>query len=115
MEGNHCRDGVPCNPGGFVGPLTEYSRDRGCAVIGGYVYRGVAIASLTGWYVFADYCSGSVFGVPSDADPAPGQVAEPRVLIATDLQLISTLGRGSDGELYLADFEEGAVYRIVAD
>ena len=39
MEGNHCyRAG--CNPGLYVKPIAEYGHDQGCAVIGGFVYRG---------------------------------------------------------------------------
>ena len=33
---------------------------------GGYVYRGVAVPSLRGTFVFGDYSSGEVFGL-SDA------------------------------------------------
>ncbi len=42
-------------------PVTEYSHSLGCAVIGGYVYRGSAIPALRGDYLFADYCSGRVW------------------------------------------------------
>ena len=45
----------------LVFPVTEYSHSFGCAVIGGYVYRGSAITSLRGYYLFADYCSGRVW------------------------------------------------------
>lgn len=112
MEGNQCFNGVPCNPGAFVAPLTGYGRDSGCAVIGGYVYRGEAIPSLAGWYLFADYCTGTLFGVPSDAQPAAGEVIEPTVLLETGLP-VSTLGRGPDGGLYLADSLGGAIYRVI--
>jgi glucose/arabinose dehydrogenase len=112
MEGNHCFNGVPCNPDAFVAPLTEYGRDLGCAVIGGYVYRGEAIPGLIGWYLFADYCTGALFGVRSDAQPAADEVIEPHVLLETGLP-VSTFGRGPDGELYMTDFLGGAIYRIV--
>jgi glucose/arabinose dehydrogenase len=111
VEGIHCFNGLPCDPGAFVAPLTGYGRDLGCAVIGGYVFRGEAIPGLAGWYLFADYCTGAVFGVPSDAQPAAGEVIQPRVLLETGLP-VSTFGRGPDGALYLADFR-GSIYRII--
>ena len=112
MEGNHCYYLLPCDTTAFVAPLSEYPRDVGCAVIGGYVYRGEAIPGLAGWYLFADYCTGALFGVPSDAKPAAGEVIEPRVLLETGTT-VSTFGRGADGELYMADFFGGSIHRIV--
>lgn len=112
-EGSRCYNLLPCDTTPFVAPLTEYSRDVGCAVIGGYVYRGDSIPDLAGWYLFADYCTGALFGVPSDAQPAAGDVIAPRVLLAGGFQ-VSTLGEGPDGELYLADFVGGGIYRVVS-
>jgi glucose/arabinose dehydrogenase len=109
MEASHCFAGPICESGGLVLPVTEYGRDQGCSVTGGYVYRGAAIPDLAGWYLFSDYCSGLLFGVPSDAD---GVVA-PRVLLDTG-HGVSTFGQDADGELYLADINSGAIYRIVA-
>ena len=112
MEGSRCYNLLPCDSSSFVAPLTEYSRDVGCAVIGGFVYRGKAIPGLTGWYLFADLCTGVILGVPSNAEPANGEVIEPRILLESGLS-ISTFGRGRDGELYVADFDAGGVYRVV--
>ena len=109
MEGSHCFNSLICASEGLVLPVTEYGRDHGCSVTGGYVYRGDAISELGGWYLFGDYCSGLLFGVPSDAE---GVVA-PRVLLETG-HGISTFGEDADGELYLADINAGAIYRIVA-
>jgi len=111
MEGNHCYNLLPCDTTPFVAPLTEYHRTVGCAVIGGYVYHGLAIPGLAGWYLFADYCTGAIFGVRSDAATAVGKVVEPRVLLDSDL-VVSTFGRGADGELYVADITAGTVYRL---
>lgn len=112
-EGSRCYNLLACDTSPFVAPLTEYSRDVGCAVIGGYVYRGEAIPDLIGWYVFADLCTGSLLGVPSDAHPQAGGVIKPRVLMEGGFQ-VSTLGEGADGELYLADFVGGSIYRVAA-
>jgi glucose/arabinose dehydrogenase len=108
MEGAHCYADLACSSDGLVQPVAEYGRDQGCSVTGGYVYRGTAIPDLRGWYLFSDYCSGLLFGVPSDVESA----AEPRVLLETGAS-VSTFGQDADGELYLADLASGAVYRIV--
>jgi len=114
MEGAHCFAVDPCGRADLVLPLAEYpTHEVGCAIIGGFVYRGAAIPDLVGWYVFSDACSGPLFGVASNASPASGATAPLADLGATGLQ-VSTFGEGSDGELYLADLEGGAVYRIVA-
>ncbi|HET8776507.1 MAG TPA: PQQ-dependent sugar dehydrogenase, partial [Candidatus Limnocylindria bacterium] len=108
MEASHCYNGLICAADGLVLPITEYGRDQGCSVTGGYVYRGDAIPGLTGWYLFSDYCSGLLFGVPSDAE---GVVA-PRVLLETGAN-VSSFGQDADGELYTADLGGGGIYRIV--
>ena len=113
MEGAHCYGNAGCSTEGFVLPLAEYGHDRGCSVTGGYVYRGEAIAGLRGWYLFGDYCSGLLFGVPSDAEaPADGTALSPRVLLETGLA-ISSFGTDTAGELYLADVGAGTLSRIV--
>ena len=110
-EGNHCFADPGCEPVGN-GPWVEYGRDLGCSVTGGYVYRGDEIAGLADWYLFADYCSGLLFGaclcVVVDAT-----VMGLTVLLETGAN-ISSFGEDADGELYLADHASGTIYRIVA-
>ena len=72
MEASQCFAQPNCVTGGLTLPIAEYGRDLGCAVTGGYVYRGEAIPDLRGWYLFSDYCSGILFGVPSDAEGVIG-------------------------------------------
>lgn len=57
----------------LTGPTFEYSHDEGCSITGGHVYRGSAVASLQGWYLFGDFCGGWVRAVPAD-DPTSGPV-----------------------------------------
>lgn len=114
MEGAHCFVRSACDAADLVLPLAEYGRDRGCSITGGAVYRGTVIEGLEGWYLAGDYCTGSIFGVPSDADaPGDGTALSPQVLLETNLS-ISSFGVGTDGELYIADHGGGTVSRIVA-
>jgi glucose/arabinose dehydrogenase len=109
MEASNCFAEPNCATDGLTLPIVEYGRDTGCSVTGGYVYRGETIGDLRGWYLFSDYCSGLLFGVPSDAQGVIG----PRTLLETGIS-VSTFGEGPDGELYVADLEGGSIYRIVA-
>jgi glucose/arabinose dehydrogenase len=112
-EGAHCFADAGCDPGAFVLPVAEYPTPNGCAVMGGYVYRGSAIPDLFGWYLFADYCGGQLFAVRSDAPPSTDAASAVRLLLETGLQ-VTSFGEDADGELYLTDAAGGAVYRVVA-
>jgi hypothetical protein len=45
---------------GLTLPVYDYVHPEGCAIIGGYVYRGAAIPALQGQYLFSDLCGGFV-------------------------------------------------------
>ena len=114
MESAHCFDAADCASDGLVLPLSEYGREMGGSITGGFVYRGDAIPALKGWYLFGDYLSGRIFGVASDAQPsADGTPVAPSSLLESGL-LISAFGEGADRELYVADLSAGTIYRIVA-
>jgi glucose/arabinose dehydrogenase len=83
-------------------PIAEYGHDDGrCSVTGGYVYRGQAVPELAGTYLYADYCTGEIFGLVDG-----GQ----RVLLDTSM-LISSFGEDEAGEVYVVD-HGGAIHRI---
>ena len=89
-------------------PVSQYGRDLGYSVTGGYVYRGSAIPALRGFYLFADFGSGHVWvkRTPSakrfTLPGADGRVTQ-----------ISSFGEDARGELYLVSLD-GSVYKIVA-
>ena len=108
MEGTACYEPPEgCARNGKVLPVTQYSHDFGCSVTGGYVYRGTTWPALRGAYVFGDFCSGTIWAVPADAEPG----TRPIELLDTDLA-ISSFGEGSDGELYLSDLESGRILTL---
>jgi len=109
MEGMHCYPpGSACTPVGTL-PVAEYGHDLGCAIIGGYVYRGSQSPALYGVYLFADNCSGRIWALYQDQSGA-WQRAE---LLHTSMQ-ISSFGEDESDELYLLDEAAGVVYHIVA-
>src|SRR5690606_19989062 len=50
----------PWSEGPFVEPVMTYGREGGCSVTGGLVYRGEALPTLRGAYLFADLCGEGV-------------------------------------------------------
>ena len=60
MEGPDCFGGVVCSKIGLIQPVHEYATSGGCAVVGGYVYRGSRVPSLVGQYVYSDNCAGFI-------------------------------------------------------
>jgi glucose/arabinose dehydrogenase len=99
--------GRPCTGGTPTDPIAEYDHGLGCSITGGYRYRG-AFADLVGVYLYADYCSGRIWG----ASPDGGPMWATRELLNTSHN-ISTFGEDADGTLYLADHGGGTIYRIV--
>jgi glucose/arabinose dehydrogenase len=91
---------------GHVPPVHEYPTADGCAVTGGYVYRGAKVPGLAGAYLFGDFCNGHVQALRL----AGGKVSEQR-----DLGLIvanlSSFGEDHQGELYALSLS-GGVFRI---
>jgi glucose/arabinose dehydrogenase len=107
LEGRHCFRAGNCDSTLYVEPIAEYGHDQGCAVIGGYVYRGSQQPVLGGVYVFADECSGLVFTLQVDK----GRNA-PKVVLDSH-RPISSFGVGENGEIYAADLT-GNISRVVA-
>ncbi|HEC23516.1 MAG TPA: glucose dehydrogenase, partial [Chloroflexi bacterium] len=107
MEGLHCYpETVDCDPTGLVLPVVEYDHSGGnCSVTGGYVYRGQVSPEFSGVYLFADFCSGLLWGLARTADGS-WQVAE---LTQTGIQ-ISSFGEGEDGEVYAVGLRSGTLY-----
>ena len=93
-------------------PIYDYGHDVGQSIIGGYVYRGGADASLQGKYVFGDFGKSTSIqdagpnqtGRIFYADLADGQVDtfnEFTLPGGTLNQIIKGMSEGPDGEIYL--------------
>ncbi len=107
-EGAHCFEPPSACITSSVDPISEYGRDFGSSVTGGFVYRGAAIEDLVGCYVFADFVSGRVFAVLANSQPT----IAPTELDDTELQ-ISTLAQDSNGEIYLVHYSGGTIHQLV--
>jgi glucose/arabinose dehydrogenase len=90
-----------------VVPVHEYPTAEGCAVTGGFVYRGTAIEGLQGAYVYGDFCAGFVRALRV----ADGEVVD-RADLGVGLDQLASFGEDHDGELYLLSLA-GDVMRLV--
>ncbi len=112
MEGSLCFDPPSnCDDGTLVVPILEYGHEEGCSVTGGFRYRGRAVPELVGVYLFANFCSGTLWGATE-----AGGVWSAAVLAETGLA-VSSFGEDEAGELYLThlDAEDGALYRLAGE
>jgi len=109
MEGDECFNRDDCDRNAFDLPIDVYPHSLGCSVTGGHVYRGAAFPALQGVYIFGDFCSGRIWGL------RPSGAGWERVeLLQSGLQ-IASFGEDEAGELYVAGYNNGVLYRIVVE
>ena len=106
MEGSRCFRSTSCNADEFEPPAAEYGREMGCSITGGYVYRGQRLPDLRGVYLYADYCSGRIWGLRHDGE----RVTEQAQLARAGFQ-IPSFGEDEAGEVYVLGFD-GGIYRF---
>lgn len=107
MEGSQCYfPATGCNQSGLTLPVIEYDHSQGCSVTGGYVYRGDQIASLRGYYIYGDYCSGNIWALAYD-----GSVVTDNVLLVDSGLSITSFGEDLAGNLYILD-RQGGIYTL---
>jgi glucose/arabinose dehydrogenase len=94
----------PCTTPGVTNPVFAYPHDDpgggaafGCAIMGGYVYRGREVPELAGRYLYADLCQGELrstrLGLPlASDDRSEGITVSP-----------NSFGEDSSCELYVTD------------
>ena len=106
VEGDVCFDTQQaCSSGDLVAPLAVYGRADGCAVVGGFVYRGTRLPELYGAYVYGDYCSGNLWALRWD-----GETADVQPLTASHLSIFG-FGEDRDGEVYVLN-GYGTIHRF---
>ncbi|MGZ4955911.1 MAG: PQQ-dependent sugar dehydrogenase [Methylobacter sp.] len=125
VEGTQCTNlpgDLPCNDPRFIftPPIVDYDHSQGCAVTGGYLYRGRAVPELIstsssedqlfkGIYVYGDSCSGTIWRISATAN---GGVSN-SVLLDSGLY-ITTFGEDENGEIYVADAVASKIYKLVS-
>jgi glucose/arabinose dehydrogenase len=112
MEGKGCYNAATCSQQGLTLPVFEYDHGsnnaNGCAITGGFVYRGTALPELAGRYLYSDYCKGFLKSFLY----ANGTVSEAKDWGVGDIGNVPSFGQDAAGELYLLS-GAGKVYQIV--
>ena len=107
FEGNERFSGT-ATPGDLDFPVYVYSHDYGCSITGGHVYRGSAIPSLVGAYVFGDFCISQIWGLATDGQ---GNVERINLGVSVPSATLASFGEDASGELYVLSFDD-TVYRL---
>jgi glucose/arabinose dehydrogenase len=108
-EGNNQFNTTGCLPiENYDFPILQYSHSGGnCSVTGGFRYRG-SIPGFFGTYVYADYCSGTVWFADNDTGPWVTEIWT----TSGALQFgITSFGEDEAGELYFVH-DDGELYRF---
>ncbi len=91
-------EGTVDNP---VWPVAVYGRQLGCAIVGGAVHQGA--------FVYADFCTGSVWALQRRAE----HEWKNEYLVNIGVP-ISSIGADESGNLYATGFADGNIYRVSA-
>jgi uncharacterized repeat protein (TIGR03806 family) len=89
----------------FTAPVIDYDRSLGNAVIGGYVYRGAALPTLRGAYVYGDFGSGRIWSLLYNGT---------QVVSNTEIANVANLtsfGEDNNAELYAVS-GSGSIFRF---
>lgn len=118
-EGSVCVGAATCDKSGLTMPVFEYGHDDGgCAIVGGYVYRGNTSPALQGRYFYSDLCTGKlqsfVYRDGAATEPVdwnvtvPGSVFSFGVDGAQALYVMADPGTSANsGRIYRIDASDG--------
>jgi uncharacterized repeat protein (TIGR03806 family) len=107
-EGPSCHEPTTgCSTAGLIDPIAAAPRSSGLAsIIGGFVYRGSAIPSLVGRYLFTDFFTNGIYAY--DGSAPNGYIT----LLDNSGVTASAFAEANDGELYLVNYATGGLHRI---
>ncbi len=109
MEGQDCFNVANCDRAGMELPVLQYSTaTAGCAVVGGFVYRGSAINGLSGNYFYSDNCEGWIKSFKLEF----GQATQRFAWDLGNIGAVLSFGEDGDRELYVLS-ANGNVYQFV--
>jgi glucose/arabinose dehydrogenase len=103
-DGDHRLD----RTGELVWPVAAYTHADGCSITGGLVYQGVDLPSLSGRYVYGDFCSATLWSLRGTPEGRAGDVRRERAKVPQ----LTHIGTDGDSELVFAS-AAGSLYRAV--
>jgi len=109
-EGLHKRGSTTelCNTPGLLDPVVEHPRNEARSITGGNVYRGAAMPSLVGTYIYGDFETGTIWALLYDANNKP----VPTVIASVGAETLVAFGQGNDGEMYTVQIS-GVISKLV--
>jgi len=111
MEARHCYPpGSNCDSSNYELPVYEYELyvDGVCSSTGGYVYRGEKLWSLSGKYIYGDWCTGDIWAlIPQNNGSYVNED-----LIRTGIN-ITSFGVDQNNEILFCG--NNSVYKIISD
>jgi glucose/arabinose dehydrogenase len=106
-EGPAPYEGQPPADVSLVDPVAWYDRSGGCSISGGEVYRGAQFPEFSGVYLYADYCSGLIWGLLR----LPSGEFQNAQLFQVSGRLVD-FAQDPAGAFYLLD-QSGAIFQLV--
>ena len=88
------------------------SYDCRASVAGGNVYRGSSEPRLDGVYFYGDFYNGWMWGLKQVGTNWQSRVLLSPAYNSRSIFTISTFGEDDQGQIYLADYNKGKIYRI---
>ncbi|HET7503855.1 MAG TPA: PQQ-dependent sugar dehydrogenase [Kofleriaceae bacterium] len=110
-EGFHKRGSTTqlCNTPGLIDPVVEHGRSEAASITGGYVYRGTAMPSLVGKYIYGDFITGNIWVLLFDASNKP----VPTIIAHAPGNALASFAQGNDGEIYTIEVSTGVISKLV--
>ena len=94
---------------GSVDPVYDYPHSSGgCSITGGVVYRGSVLSTLTGSYLFSDYCDGKIRIARRNTVTGKVSVTDSGL----SLKQAASFGVDAHGEVFIAA-TNGAIAKLV--
>jgi len=91
-------------------PVAEYERSQGCAIVGGVVYRNNGSRDLQGLFLFADFCSGRIWGLKRP-QPVYDRMWQAELVAEAGVP-ISSIGEDERGNVYATGYQDGILYLL---
>ena len=114
LEGNECfvlsGTSTNCDSTPYEAPVIVIEHPTARAVIAGYVYRGNAIPSLVGTFIFGDAVNADIRGMFYDSLGEPfWDVLTPSL----NNKGVTTFAEDLDGEIYYIHFRGGEMFKLI--
>ena len=115
-EASHCYEPpkfCPVNLKDHVKPIAEYGRELGASITGGQQYQGQDLRDLKNRYFFGDFATGRIWSISLPEGKTSALLSSDDFMEHGKFEIaISTFAKDTRGEIYVADFNGGSIFRL---